>query len=80
MRAGRIITDVRGSLRRSPRARAGTANTRSSDINLQSLQTASRLHCMALKKIDAFRSFALICLNMIFFYPTASVISFSFSS
>lgn len=58
----------------------GTASTRSSDINLRSLQTASRLPCMALKEIDASRSFALICLNMIFFYPTASMISLSFPS
>lgn len=48
----------------------------SSGTDLQPLQSTQPA-CLPLKEIDASGSFALICLNMIFFYPTASTISFS---
>lgn len=73
---GRISADLLGE---APGRRAGPRGA-GAVTNLRSLQTASPSHRMALTEIDASGSFALICLNMIFFYPTASMISFSFPS
>lgn len=72
MRAGGIDAGFRGG----PGGAPGSTRS-SSDTDLQPAQSIQiALHSSY--ATDASRSFALICLNMIFFYPTASAISFSF--
>lgn len=78
MRAGRIITDLRGSVREAPRHRPGE-RTQGAATQTRSL---CRLHpdCIVwlLRKLMHLGHLHLFFLNTIFFYPTASVHSFSF--